>query len=149
MPLPILLLWLVSCQKDADIDQEVPEILLEAGGTFPLQCTDLQRGESYEFQFTFRDQVALGSYSLDIHHNFDQHTHSTELLSCAYDPKKVPVQPFVFIRDYSIPAGAKDFTARVSLTIPSDVDPGDYHLMVKLTDQAGWSTMKGLSIKIK
>lgn len=145
----LLSMWLLlSCEKDNAMDTEVPVIHLEASETFPQQCAVLKRNETFEFQFTFSDNVALGSFSLDIHHNFDQHTHSTELSSCDFQPKKDPVNPFVFIQDYTIPSGSTSYKAKVSVTIPPDVDTGDYHLMIKLTDQEGWSTLKGLSITI-
>jgi hypothetical protein len=42
----------------------------------------------------------------------------------------------------------KSYEATTQITIPADVDPGDYHFMIRLTDKEGWQTLKGLSIKI-
>jgi hypothetical protein len=99
------------------------------------------------------DNVELGSYSLEIHHNFDQHAHSTEVEVCVMDPKKTPVNPFQTIRDFEIPAGITDYTVDQVIILPASdgegpFDPGDYHFFISLTDREGWSMQKGISIKI-
>jgi hypothetical protein len=63
--------------------------------------------------------------------------------------KKTPVKPFLFIQNYNIPAGLKQHEATAQIVVPADVDPGDYHFMIRLTDKEGWQTIKGLSIKIQ
>lgn len=150
LTLSVCLVTLVfgSCQKSDKLDLEAPVIHLEAAGTFPISCTELQLGKRYTFQFTFTDQVSLGSYSIDIHHNFDQHSHSTETLSCAFDEKKQAQTPFVFIQTGEVPAGSTTYTANLEVEIPENVDTGDYHVTVQVADRAGWSSRKGLRVKI-
>jgi hypothetical protein len=138
-----------SCSgDDAEIDTEYPVIDISAADSFPIQCSTIERGQTITFKAVFNDNVALGSYSLDIHHNFDHHTHSTEVESCEMDAVKKPVKPILYINNYSIPDGVKNYEATAKITIPADVDPGDYHFMIRLTDKEGWQTLKGLSIKI-
>lgn len=142
-----------ACHKDEDIDMEKPEISTDFPNAFPKNCDTLYFGEPFEFKWRFSDNQELGSYSLDIHHNFDHHSHSTEVTHCHLDPKKDPVNPFVFIEGYSIPDGLKTYETSLTLTIPEGndsglFDEGDYHLFVSLTDKEGWSTIKGLSIKM-
>jgi hypothetical protein len=101
----------------------------------------------------FTDNAELGSYSIDIHNNFDHHSHSTEVTECSLDPIKDPVNPFLFIEDYNIPAGQSDYQTNMSISIPSSngngvYDEGDYHFFISLTDKEGWSAQKGLSIKM-
>lgn len=144
----LVILTLSSCQKKDKLDLDAPLIQLDASGTFPTTCTELQRGKEYTFQFTFSDQVSLGSYSIDIHHNFDQHSHSTETSSCTFDQKKQAQTPFLFIQAGEISEGTTTYTAKVQVEIPENVDTGDYHLTVQVTDRAGWSSRKGLSVKI-
>ena len=55
----------------------------------------------------FTDNAELGSYSINIHNNFDHHSHSTEVEECNMDPVKEPVNPYVFIQDYDIPGRLK------------------------------------------
>ncbi|MDR6785439.1 hypothetical protein ABIE26_004149 [Pedobacter africanus] len=141
---------LFGCSKDeAALDTEYPTIDISLGDAFPKQCSVLQRGEKYIFKAYLSDNVQLGAVSVDIHHNFDQHTHSTEVNDCSLDPVKKPVKPFLLIQSFPIPAGLKTYQTNAEITVPADVDPGDYHFMIRLTDKEGWQTIKGLSIKIR
>ncbi|HEY9257955.1 DUF4625 domain-containing protein [Chitinophaga sp.] len=144
----ILLLSNCSKDKDTPIDTTYPEINITTPDAFPKQCSILKRGEKIVFRAMLSDNAQLGSVSLDIHHNFDHHTHSTEVESCGLDPKKSPVTPFLFIQSFPIPAGLKTYQPAIDITVPANVDPGDYHFMIRLTDKEGWQTIKGLSIKI-
>lgn len=141
--------FLISCESDkTEIDTEYPVIDISGTDTFPVQCSTIERGQTINFKAVFSDNTALGSYSLDIHHNFDHHTHSTEVTTCETDVVKKPIKPMLFINNYTIPDNVKNYEATTQITIPADVDPGDYHFMIRLTDKEGWQTLKGLSIKI-
>ncbi|RZL14675.1 MAG: DUF4625 domain-containing protein [Pedobacter sp.] len=137
-----------ACKKEENIDTTYPEISSSTTDAFPIQCSTLKRGEKFVFKATFSDNVELGSTSIDIHHNFDHHNHSTEVNSCDMEPIKLPVNPFLLIKTFPIAAGQKSYSINEELTVPLDVDPGDYHFLIRLTDKAGWQTIKGVSIKI-
>jgi hypothetical protein len=142
-----------SCQKDEEIDTEKPVIDLDIQDAFPENCDTIYFGESFELKVLFTDNVELGSYSIGIHNNFDHHSHSTEVTECSLDPTKDPVNPFLSIEDYNIPAGQSDYQTNMSISIPfgngnGDYDEGDYHFFISLTDKEGWSAQKGLSIKM-
>jgi hypothetical protein len=32
--------------------------------------------------------------------------------------------------------------------VPAGVDDGDYHFMIRLTDEEGWQSIKGISVKL-
>lgn len=139
-----------GCSKDNEaIDTEYPTIDIAFSDTFPVQCSVIKRGERFTFRAKFDDNVALGSYSLDIHHNFDHHTHSTEVSDCEPYPVKSPVKPFVYINSFDIQNAPKSHVAVTEIDIPADIDAGDYHLMIRVTDKEGWQTMRGISIKIQ
>ncbi|NSW45054.1 MAG: DUF4625 domain-containing protein [Bacteroidales bacterium] len=143
-----------SCNKEKEvIDKQKPNIDFSIQDAFPLNCDTLYFGETFNFKVLFSDNVELGSFSIDIHQNFDHHSHSTEATTCNSDPIKTPINPYSFIQDYAIPAGLKQYEPNLSITIPANnenglFDEGDYHFLIMLTDQSGWSTQKGLSIKI-
>ncbi|MCE5345736.1 MAG: DUF4625 domain-containing protein [Bacteroidales bacterium] len=142
-----------SCEKDKDIDNQKPVIDLSIQNAFPVSCDTLYFGETFILKVKFTDNVQLGSYSIDIHNNFDHHSHSTEVTECNLDPIKEPVNPFTLIQDYDIPVGLQEYETNLSITIPSSnsngsFDEGDYHFFISLTDREGWSAQKGLSIKI-
>ncbi|MGE8380915.1 MAG: DUF4625 domain-containing protein, partial [Sphingobacterium sp.] len=70
----------IACKKDKEnIDTEKPTIDISAATAFPKQCSQIRRGSSFTFRAILSDNVALGSYSIDVHHNFDHHSHSTEV----------------------------------------------------------------------
>lgn len=146
-----------SCETDTiEIDKQKPNIDLGIQGAFPLNCDTVYFGETFNFKVLFTDNTELGSkkaFSIDIHNNFDHHSHSTEVTECTFGPIKVPINPFVFIQDYDIPSGLKQFETNTLITIPlgntkGEFEEGDYHFFVSLTDKSGWSAQKGLSIKI-
>ncbi len=147
-----LLVAFFSCNKD-DVDTEKPQINLALSDAFPINCDTLYFGETFTFKSLFTDNAELGSFSIDIHNNFNHHSHSTEVTECNLSPKKEPVNPFLFIQDYDIPMGLKEFETDTPITLPSAnsnglFDEGDYHFFISLTDKEGWSDQKGLSIKI-
>ncbi|WP_316818731.1 DUF4625 domain-containing protein [Pedobacter nyackensis] len=145
------MLVLSNCSKDTakPIDTAYPEINTSADDTFPKQCSIIKRGEKFIFRASVSDNAELGSLNVDIHHNFDHHTHSTELEECNMEAIKQPAKPFLLIRNITIPTGQKTFQASAEIQVPADIDPGDYHFMIRLTDKEGWQTIKGLSIKIQ
>jgi hypothetical protein len=103
MYIPLLF---ISCEKDEEADTVKPGIDLSIQDAFPVNCDTLYFGESFELKMLFSDNAELGSYSIEIHHNFDHHSHSTEVTECSLDPIKDPINPFTFIEDYNIPAGS-------------------------------------------
>lgn len=137
-----------SCKKE-DIDDEPPVIDISGEDAFIKNCDTIYRGETFNFKATFTDNQELGAFSINIHHNFDHHTHTTEIEQCELDPPKEPTEDvFVFIESYDIPSGIKEYSPEISISVPSDVDKGDYHFFISLTDAEGWQTVRGLGIKI-
>ncbi|MCB0805527.1 MAG: DUF4625 domain-containing protein [Bacteroidales bacterium] len=142
-----------ACKKEDETDTEKPKIDLNAVGVFPVNCDTIYFGETFNFQVVFTDNEELGSFSIDIHNNFDHHSHSTEVTVCDPDPDKDPVNPYTLIDDYDIPSGINNYITDLPIEIPASngvgpYDEGDYHFFISLTDKEGWSTQKGLSVKM-
>lgn len=147
--LTLLLCALGACSSPSqEKDMTPPEILPIPEQTSPVNCATYHRGGVISFDYAFTDDVELGSYNLEIHNNFDHHTHSTEAGECRQDPVKQPVHPWVLNKDYPIPAGSTSYEAKLTIPVPEDVDPGEYHFMVRLTDRSGWQQLKSVSIRI-
>ncbi|HRP55447.1 DUF4625 domain-containing protein [Agriterribacter sp.] len=145
-----VIIFIAGCSKNKDAtDKEYPTIDLTTAAAFPRQCSELARGQVFTAKIPVADNVELGSVSIDIHHNFDHHSHSTEVEECDMDAVKTPSNPFLLVKSISIPAGNQSYTVSEAIDIPGDADPGDYHFMIRVTDKEGWQTIKGLSIKIK
>lgn len=151
---PVLVLagvfLLASCSSDdTEVkDQEKPEISIVYQGGFPEPCAALVRGETYTFRAKVTDNMALASYSLDIHHNFDHHTHDDQQGDCELEPVKQAVNPWIFMENYTIEAGVSSYEITIELTVPLDIDPGNYHCSYSVTDQTGWQSRTSVDIII-
>lgn len=137
-----------GCSDDNDKQVTKPVILMDQEGAFPKNCVTVYRGESFEFKAVFTDEYELGSFNLEIHNNFDHHSHSTDDIDCELEPKKSPVNPLIYNKDFKIPAGQTKYEATAKIDVPADIDTGDYHFMVRVTNKAAWQEIKGISIKI-
>ncbi len=141
--------FLVNCSGNDDAqDTTKPTINLSIPDGFPTSCAVVQRGNVFPFKAQFSDNDQLGSYSVAFHSNFDHHSHDTEIDACPLDPIKTPVNDWREIFTFNIPENLQEYTATHDIEIPNDIDTGDYHVEIKVTDANGWSTLKGISIKI-
>lgn len=143
---------ILACNKE-EVDDQKPEIDLDISGAFPHNCDTIYFDETFVFKAIFIDNTELGSYSIELHQNFDHHAHSTEVITCDLSPVKTPVNPFHFIKSYTIPDGSSEYMTNLEIEVPNgndnnDFDEGDYHFFISLTDKEGWSTQKGLNIKL-
>lgn len=148
LPVAVLLIIMFSSCEKEERDDELPVIIMSGHDYFPLNCDTIYTGEIFVFRAAFADNTELGSYSIDIHHNFDHHSHSTDIVQCPAEPDKVATNPFVFIGQFDIPDGLKEYTSVQEIMVPAGFETGDYHLTVRLTDKTGWQTFRGISIKI-
>ena len=148
--------FLVFACNDENVDDQTPEIDLSIEGAFPVNCDTLYFGETHTIRLLLQDNVELGSItalSIDIHNNFDHHSHSTEVTECNLDEEKNAVNPYVIIQSFDLPEGQSTYETSFELALPEsnaggDFDEGDYHFFISLADKEGWSVQKGLSIKI-
>ena len=136
-----------SSDDDDNKDMTYPEIVANEQSA-PYDCDAYKRGSSIPFNCIFKDDTELGAYNIEIHHNFDHHTHSTSATECEMDTNKQPQHPWTFNNDYVIPEGLHEYNASFSIPIPEDIDTGDYHFMVRVTDKAGWQQLRAMTIKI-
>lgn len=150
--LAVMAFGLFSCGK-TEIDEQKPTVDLTAEGSHPLNCDVIYFGEAFNLHYLLEDNVELGSYSVDIHNNFDHHSHSSEVESCELFPVKTPVNPYLLIKNGEIPAGLTRYQTDDQIVVPASneqglFDEGDYHLTLRVTDKEGWSVQKGISIKM-
>lgn len=146
-------LILAGCENGKK-DMTPPEILPVGDYASPQNCQKFRCGGVLPFAYAFTDDTELGSFNLEIHTNHDHHTHSTEAEDC---PKHEggehedaePVNPWVFNKSYAIPAGKTVYEADLKIPIPADIDPGEYHFMIRVTDAAGWQQLRSVSIHIE
>ena len=151
----VLTLGFASCGDDDDAkDMTYPVISSNGITANPIDCQVYQRGTVIPFHYIFTDDTELGAYNIEIHTNADHHSHSTSSVECEeehegeHEHGHEAVKPWIFNQDFAIPAGQRSFDARHDITIPADIDEGDYHFMIRLTDRAGWQQLHAVAIKI-
>jgi hypothetical protein len=144
----VISLILFQCGSDDNEDTICPEIDMDVSGVFPQNCDTLYRGTANEIIMSFSDNDELGSYSIDIHHNFDHHSHPTSESECNLSPKKEAGNALMLITGADIPTGLKTYLLDTIIEIPATVDTGDYHFMIQVTDKTGWSSTVGLGFKL-
>jgi hypothetical protein len=145
--LGLFALALVSC-TETEIDEEKPTITVNYAGGFPQTCENLSRGQSYTIKAKVTDNLELASYSIEMHHNFDQHTHDDQQGACELEPITTAVNPFNFSTNNSVPEGLTNFEIEAVITLPAAIDTGDYHLALSVTDVTGWQARTSVDVKI-
>lgn len=144
--LPILLLG--CSENNEQKDMESPRIE-EGNDPSPFNCQTILRGEVLPVRCLFTDNKELGAFNIEIHNNFDHHSHSTSAEDCPSDPDRKPDNPWIHNEDMQIPTGTTAYDLNIEIPIPADVDTGDYHFMIRLTDRAGWQVFKAVSLKMR
>ena len=141
---------MLSCSDDdsVDKDDQKPTISINYTDGFPQACEQLVKGQTYIFKAKVTDNKALASYSLDLHNNFDHHTHDDQGEVCDLDPIKEAINPLIFMENYSIEGELTTYEINISITIPNDIDTGDYHCSYSVTDTTGWQSNTSIDIKI-
>ena len=134
--------------------------LIDNASFLPANCDIYYQGDTILVHFLCTDDTELGNFNIEIHNNFDHHTHSTDAEDCegehqheegAEHEHEHSSEGWVcFINGApQIPAGSTEYTADLEIPVPKDATEGDYHFMLRLTDQAGWQSLKAVSIHIE
>lgn len=116
---------LSSCSKD-DADTTAPTIELDE----PEDGDSLLIGAEVHFECDFKDGVMLGSYMIEIHNNFDGHSHKAQ-------SRADGEQPFFFKKSYDLSGLRNSHVHHHDVVIPANTQEGHYHLVVYCTDAAG------------
>lgn len=139
-----------SCSSDdnSSVDTEKPVIILNAPG----EGAKLEAGKDIHFDMEVSDNVALGSYNIDIHNDFDGHTHSLVAMAEEdhdHEDENEHRTPFQFNKTWDNIKGKKnDDVHHHEIVIPTDAKRGNYHFVVKLLDQAGNQQMVYRTVEI-
>ena len=152
----IFMFFTPACDKESK-DVSYPVIIDD--GFLPADCAEFMPGGVIQVAFKCTDDVELGNFNIEIHSNFDHHTHGTSSVECdehQHDGQEEEQHQhqhsdagWVFNKDYEIPAGLKEYQGSLQINIPADAEEGEYHFMLRLTDHAGWQTIKSVPIHIE
>lgn len=149
----ISLFMLGSCSSDSSVDTEKPVIILNA----PEEGARLAVGTDIHFDMEVSDNVALGSYNIDIHDDFDGHNHAAEsafmlknsIQNIDESPDNDTRVPFVYNHTWTDISGKRnDHVHHHEIVIAKDAKRGKYHFVVKVLDKAGNQSMEFRTIYI-
>lgn len=128
-----------SCQKE-EVDIEQPTITLNSPTAHAVLTIGDEHGVHLDMELA--DNVALSSYKINIHANFDGHHHAPRQKAPSISAQNDSV-PFEFTKIWTDINGQK--TAKIhhhEIIIPKElngkpVKTGDYHLIIYCLDKAG------------
>ncbi len=159
----LFIMSIISCGSDDENNKDMTRPVISDKGitVSPINCDVYHPGDVIYFRYLLEDNQELGNFTINIHDNFDHHSHGTE----SDEHEEVECEgheehheeahgdesgvAWKFSQDYEIPAGQKSYVASVDIPIPEDVRHGDYHLMINVTDKATWNQFKIIAIRIE
>jgi hypothetical protein len=113
---------------DANGDTTKPVISLIE----PENGDTLRIGATVHLEMDLSDNEMLRSYKVNIHSNFDSHTHAHAFSRAGEDAGV----PFDYARSWDV-SGRNEHVHQHDIEIPANATPGAYHFMVYCTDAAG------------
>lgn len=122
---------LTSCQE---ADTTAPEIIVLQ----PAQGEAIQAGSELCIQVTFTDDVALNSYKINIHPNFNGHQHQIR----ANNKQNIIQDTIDFETTITSQMLGDTLSGRncfrdIDIDIPQNATSGNYHLLIYCTDLVG------------
>lgn len=118
-----------GCKEDSDTENPVINLIEPAEGD-ALQIGG-EHGVHFEAKFT--DNESLASYKVNIHPDFDEHTHTHSSILASDAAETVDFQ---FEKSWTL-SGLNASRHHHEIIIPENATPGIYHLVVYCTDAAG------------
>ena len=115
---------LVACGKDDDEAPEVTDNVKPVIAEFGADHTTVTAGGEIHLDIKFTDNEALNQAKIEIHENFDGHSH-----------KRVAA-PFEWEKILDL-AGQKSYTDHMDIDVPADASSGSYHVTCLVTDKSG------------
>ncbi|NJN27997.1 MAG: DUF4625 domain-containing protein [Cyclobacteriaceae bacterium] len=131
----ICLTILAGCDNGSEtVDTSAPTIELED----PAFGESFSAGNSVHFEAAFTDDIELGAYKIDIHNNFDGHSHG-RIAKSTEDPALIK---WSFSQSFDFDAGLKNSDVHLhdELEIPLNTMAGPYHFILSAVDRSGNAT---------
>jgi hypothetical protein len=136
LPLSLLVLAILAgCDSSNEtIDTSAPTIELAD----PLSGESFAAGDAVHFEASFTDDIELGVYKIDIHNNFDGHSHG-RIAKSTEDPGLLK---WSFSQSFDFDPGLKNSDVHLhdELEIPLNTMAGPYHFIVSAVDASGNAT---------
>jgi uncharacterized membrane protein len=132
----IFFLAFVACKEDSDTTKPVINLIEPEDG----DVLQIGNENGVHFEVEFSDHEMLASYKVDIHSNFDNHSH-------AATKGEAETEDFNKSWTWTITGKNTSFHHH-EIRIPKNATPGDYHLIVYCTDAAGNESHFAINIEL-
>lgn len=107
-------------------EKSVPAITASLCGASYDNVLKIATGKVLQMKIRFQSNRELSQYKIDIHSNFDCHTHGR--VAAAANPWKL---------SKAVDIAGMDTTVTEELPVPADASAGNYHFMIRLLDATG------------
>lgn len=129
-------IFLYGCddENQGPIDQTAPTIDV----LNPTTADYFDADGAIPFNAVFTDELELGSYSIDVHHNLEGHTHG-RIAVRNEDPSLLK---WTYRKNFIMPEDQKIYNADLvdEIAIPANTVAGPYHFIVQAVDKAANAT---------
>ncbi|TLX77063.1 DUF4625 domain-containing protein [Labilibacter sediminis] len=139
----LILLLFASCNND-DIDTTKPEIeIIKPVAAEGEDHIEFHQGDSFDFESKFTDNLELKSYKVEIHYNGDGHEHGAQTKSATAEDH------VEWDQEWTGDLDGKEDVAKITMEVPENAEPGEYHLGVYCFDAAGNETQAFIEIHVE
>ncbi len=125
----VVLLTVISftaCSDDDEVlDTEKPTIVMSE----PTTGEEFEIGSELHIEINLGDNQGLASYKVEIHSNFDDHTHSVA--------KQEEETPWTYDETFQITGNPLTYNVEEHIAIPEGIAEGEYHVGIIVVDAAG------------
>jgi len=118
--LTFLAVLLISCKKS---DLTPPTVSVATVNNEATEIINFSPGDTFVVRTTIEDNIALGQFKIDIHHDFDGHSHKSSTVRFAE----------IRIKDIE----GTTYNLEETFVIPLDAASGTYHGTIRALDQEG------------
>ncbi len=145
-----------ACSDEETYDVEEPKIIELIS---PAPCEACAFGDTIFLKAKLSDNENLKGFKLNVHHNFDHHTHGNHKEVCELNPQLstseiAATNPFLQNWSANLPKASEvsvdTFFVLPKLNAENDLPftGGDYHVLLYVTDDGGNQSFTSVSIKL-
>ncbi|MBW2961611.1 DUF4625 domain-containing protein [Mesonia aestuariivivens] len=127
----ITILGLASCSSDDDSSNGLDNLPPVISINEPTQDEAVAVGGEVHLDVDLEDDVELASYKIDVHNDFDGHTHTSRPSSIQQ------TLPWALSQTEELEAGQTAHHIHKHLEVPANAAEGAYHVGIIALDQAG------------
>lgn len=143
-----LIALFLFCMTACEQADTIPPTIVVAS---PEEDATIEAGEKLCVKVTFTDNKALSAYKINIHPNFNGHSHApmrSLASSTLATEQTVDFEVTLTSASQNDPLTGTNCFRDIDIDIPDNATPGNYHLLIYCTDAAGNEMYVAQDLKI-